>query len=75
MTDLTHSTGEAVRAMRRARNLSQREIGEAVGRSQQWVAAVEAGRISITFDQAVKIARRCSRPVGALVALPNEQAS
>jgi transcriptional regulator with XRE-family HTH domain len=75
MTDPTHSTGEALRAMRRSRNLSQREIGEAVGRSQQWVAAVEAGRIPLTFDQAVDIARRCSKPVGALVSLPNEQAS
>lgn len=61
--------------MRRSRNLSQREIGEAVGRSQQWVAAVEAGRISIKFDEAVKIAQRCNKPVGALVAMPNEQAS
>lgn len=75
MTDRTPSTGEALRAWRRSRNLSQREIGDAVGRSQQWVAAVEAGRIDISLAQATVIARRLRVKVEALTVMPQEQAS
>jgi transcriptional regulator with XRE-family HTH domain len=71
------TTGAALRAMRRARDLSQRELGQALPepRSQQWVAAVEGDRIRLSLDQAFAVAALLDVPIGSLVKVPEAAAS
>lgn len=75
MTDRTLSTGDSLRTARRSRNLSQRAVGELVGKSQQWCAGVEAGRITLSLVDAVTIARALGVKVDKLTDWPREVAS
>jgi ribosome-binding protein aMBF1 (putative translation factor) len=55
---VAHTTfGAGVRSHRRARDLSQRELGAALQRSQSWVWKVEDGHLSPSIDDALALAR------------------
>lgn len=55
---VAHTTfGGGVRFYRRARDLSQRTLGDSLGRSQSWVWKVEDGALSPSVDDALAIAR------------------
>ncbi len=49
--------GRLVREGRRARGWSQQQLAEHVGKSKQWVAAVEVGRVLPPVDQLVGVFR------------------
>ncbi len=56
-----------MRTWRRARDLSQRQLGDVIGHSQSWVWKVEDGRLSPTIDDAVLIARALDVSVADLL--------
>lgn len=49
--------GAAFRARRLELGLTQREVGEFVGKSHAWVGFVEAGRVKVSLEDAVAIGR------------------
>lgn len=52
-----------VRELRRARGLSQADLGSAMGVSRQTVNAIETGRYSPSLPLAIKLARYFGLPV------------
>lgn len=60
------ATGRAIRARRRERNLSQRALGQVIGRSQSWVAKVEAGDLSLSLADACRLAVALGGDVASL---------
>jgi putative transcriptional regulator len=52
-----------VRELRRARGLSQADLGGAMGVSRQTVNAIETGRYSPSLPLAIKLARYFGLPV------------
>lgn len=61
------ATGLAIRARRRAVNLSQRGLGTLIGRGQSWVAKVESGCLDLSFRDACAIAAALACDVGDLI--------
>lgn len=59
--------GAGVRYSRRARDLTQRQLGETIGRSQQWVWKVEGGLLSPSIDDALALAEALRIPLARLL--------
>lgn len=45
------------RKVRRGLDLTQEQVGNMIGRSRQWVSAIERGQIEINYDDAVLLAK------------------
>lgn len=58
--------GTCVREMRLKRGLSQRELAEKVGASEQYISTIECGRRNITFIRLVRIVHVLGGPVHKL---------
>lgn len=56
-----------MRYRRRALNLSQRQLAERLGRSQQWVWKIEDGALSPRLDDALAIAAALGLPLARLL--------
>lgn len=55
-----------VRQLRKARNLSQRELAELVGTSQQQIQRIEAGRIAAKLELAARISAALEKPLNSV---------
>lgn len=55
--ELYRTFGDAVRFTRRAYNVSQVELGEAVGLSKASISGIEKGSQSVLFSDAIAICR------------------
>lgn len=51
--------GELVRAMRKARDLNQTQIGQAIGRSRSAMQSMEGGQCAVSMKHLVGVATRC----------------
>jgi transcriptional regulator with XRE-family HTH domain len=52
-------TGQRVRFWRKNKGLTQTELADAIGRTQSWVAHVEAGRIGLSLLIVERISLAC----------------
>lgn len=57
------SIGERIRTLRRSRNLSQRQLGERIGRTQQEIYRWEKGLVRVHADDVRKMAEALDVPV------------
>lgn len=56
-----------LREMRRAKNIKQDELAQAVGVRQSMISGIETGRVNASLPVAQKIARHLGVPLDALV--------
>lgn len=56
-----------LREVRRARNIKQDELAQAVGVRQSMISGIETGRVNASLPVAQKIARHLGVPLDALV--------
>jgi transcriptional regulator with XRE-family HTH domain len=62
-----HALGQAVRAIRDERGLSQVQVAEATGFIQAWISHVEHGRRNPSFNNVVRLAEGLGVSVSELV--------
>lgn len=53
---LNRRLGNKVRSLRRAKEMSQAELAERMGTSQQWISLVERGKVNLTLSLLERIA-------------------
>jgi putative transcriptional regulator len=64
----------SIRALRfEAGEMTQAELGKAVGVTRQTIAAIEQGRYSPSLEVAFAIARVFDRPLEAVFSMPEEE--
>lgn len=56
-----------LREMRRAKNIKQDELAQAVGVRQSMISGIETGRVNASLPVAQRIARHLGVPLDALV--------
>lgn len=64
--------GERIRALRSNKNLTQQQLGEAIGLSKQAINDIEKGRRKTTIDKAILIARAFDTTIEYLVGETND---
>ena len=62
-----HALGQAVRAIRDERGLSQVQVAEATGFIQAWISHVEHGRRNPSFNNVVRLAEGLGVSVSELM--------
>ncbi len=63
-----------LREVRRARNIKQDELAQAVGVRQSMISGIETGRVNASLPVAQKIAKHLGVPLDALVGEESGQA-
>ena len=61
MDTSTINIAERVKDARRDAKLTQTELGKRIGKSKQWVSALERGNIKLSFEMAVSISNACNK--------------
>lgn len=70
--DLPASLGAAVASQRRARQLTQEQLAEAVGVSTEWISQLERGIGTPSLDMLFRLATTLAVPAAELVALAED---
>lgn len=70
MTDVAAIFGERILTARLAAGVTQRGLAERIGRSQQWVSAVESGHLAPRDGERLSIAAALDADVNELFAYP-----
>jgi len=66
MAKLARIFGAQVKAARMRRGLTQVQLADAVGVSEQWIRKIEAGEASPSFDTIEGLGRALATPIGDL---------
>lgn len=57
----TFNIAKQVKKARHDAKLTQVELGKIIGKSKQWVSALEHGNIRLSFEMAIKISNACNK--------------
>jgi putative transcriptional regulator len=65
--------GENLQALRKAKGINQKELGELLGLSNETVSSLERGRIFISSETVIKLAKFFAIPVYELFLFPDNR--
>lgn len=74
MTDLATTFGTRIKTARQAAEITQHDLAARIGKSQQWVSALESGQLIPRDADRFALAKALGVPVGELFAYPAEVA-